>query len=606
MGRVRVLEKSVAERIAAGEVVERPASVVKELVENSLDAGASRVTVELQAGGLTRIRVVDDGFGMGPEDVRLAIERFATSKIERWEDMDALGSLGFRGEALPSIAAVSRLEIVTCERGASTGTELSVEGGVVEHLRASAAAEGTRITVTDLFFNTPARRKFLRSAGAETSEVVDLLARLALVRPDVHFRLVSNGRELLLLTPQMSLRQRLAAMWKVPEQDLVPVKGTVEGVSVEGYAAPPQHTRRNRTGQVFSINGRLIRSAMLSQAVHEGFSPMVERGRHPLAMLKLELDPASVDVNIHPTKAEVRFANQRSPFRAVHRSLAAVLEQARAETVCERHLEAALEPGPVPAYLPWERANNGPDPSPVRAREANGYPPAPPPPRFPTGAVLDMYRPPDRCEDGPPDRVEEELDLDFAQETRVLAQLYNSYLVALVEGELWIVDQHAAHERIQYERLDALSPLGGCVQGLVVPEVLDLPADKAVFLEEAAPEFARLGFEVEPFGGTAFQLRSVPSGIRPQDAMEVFRAVLDEASADVVSVRQTTPERLREKLRAMVACKSSIRARERLSEEEALALVKELALVERLRYCPHGRPTRARLDRKALERLFHR
>lgn len=568
MPRIRVLEKCVAERIAAGEVVERPASVVKELVENSLDAGARRVTVELENGGLRTIRVTDDGHGVAPDDVRLALQRFATSKIRTFEDLHRCSSLGFRGEALPSIAAVSRLEILTCEPGAEAGTRLRAEGGRILEVEPTGPAPGTRVTVRDLFFNTPARRKFLRSPSAETGQVVDLVGRLALTRPEVHFRLLSNGRELLSLPPGLDLAGRLARLWKAPREALVPVCDQSEGVRVEGVVALPAHTRGNRTGQILVVNGRLIRSAALSQALFEGFSPLVPQGRFPLGLLHLLVDPAMVDVNVHPTKAEVRFADSQGVFRAVRRAVARSLEEAGAEPGTGRQLDRTLEPPPGEALQPpWER-------------------------RPPPGAVLELFRPLEG------DRVRERPAF------RPLGQLHRTYIVGLMEGELWVVDQHTAHERINYERLGGLAPVDGGTQGLTVPEVVELPAAQAAFLAGHREAFQALGFEVEPFGSEAFQLRSVPAGLPPSRVVRAFREAIEELAEEGTS-RRSAGE-IWERLRAMVACRSSVKAGDPLSFEEMERLVCELQEVEHSRYCPHGRPTRIRLDRATLERLFHR
>lgn len=611
MGRVRILERSVAERIAAGEVVERPASVAKELVENSLDAGASRVTVELEAGGVRLLRVTDDGCGMSADDARLALERFATSKIEAWEDLDRLGSLGFRGEALPSIAAVSRLEILTCEPGAQVGTRLVVEGGELVEEAPAPAPPGTRVTVRDLFFNTPARRKFLRSPAAETSAVLELVGRLAVARPEVHFRLLSQGREILAFPASLGLPDRLAWLWRIPARDLVEVEGEWEGVRARGLVALPARARPNRSAQIFVLNGRLIRSPALSQALLEGYGPLLPQGRFPAGLVRLDLDPALVDVNVHPTKAEVRFARPQAPFRAVHRAVAAALERAGADTVDLEALVRAQEPpagwGNPPAPAPWgpapgpQEAPAGPEeparvreepalvhPEPARVREEPAlYGPL----RAPTAAYLDLFRPGDAPE---------------VPSFEPLAQLHRTYIVALVAGELWLVDQHTAHERIHYERLGHLSPLGGRCQGLLAGHLVELDPVAGEFLAGHLEDFEALGFEVEPFGGHCFHLRGVPAGLPQKRVVAAFRDLVLEAAQGGAGKGPGTPEAFRERLRAMVACKSSVRAGDPLTFEEMRQLGRQLLEVERSRYCPHGRPTRVILGPKTLERLFHR
>ena len=590
MPKVQRLDPLVAERIAAGEVVERPASAIKELVENSLDAGARQIIVELVGGGMHLLRVIDDGCGMSAEDVKLALERFATSKIRQWEDLDALSTLGFRGEALPSIAAVSKLEIHTCEAEANHGTKIRVEGGVLVEESPSPALVGTRVTVEELFYNTPARLKFLKSAAAETSQVVDLLTRMALTQPEVHFQVRSNQREVFLVTSKMTLPQRMATLWKVPLEDLVEVNGEVQGVEVRGWVGKPQHARPTRNHQLFCLNGRIIKSASLSQAVLEGFTPLVSKGRYPVALLHLRIDPSLIDVNVHPTKAEVRFAEARAPFRAIYRSIATSLEEHSADSVQPQHWDLIDEP-PLPA-LPAAEA-------PAWRESPPGYSAPSPRPQLPyrapspgLAATLELFKPIEMAPHGP--RVQ------------VLTQLYRTFIVAQVDGELWVVDQHTAHERIWYEKLAHLQPLDGPRQGLLVPEIIEFSPPQAALLEGSLAEIQSFGFEIEPFGGTSFQMRSLPSGVKPGRAAGIIRDLVDQMSSEQISLRNHPQEVVREKLRAMVSCKAAIKAGDPLSVDEMESLIREMLEVEHSNYCPHGRPTRIKLDDRALERLFHR
>lgn len=592
--RVQRLDPLVAERIAAGEVVERPASVIKELVENSLDAGARTVQVELTNGGTTLMRVCDDGCGMTAEDARLALERFATSKITQWEDLDALSTLGFRGEALPSVAAVSRVEIHTCEQGSEQGTMLRVEGGVILSESPAPPLQGTRVTVQDLFFNTPARLKFLKSSAAETSQVVDLLGRLALTCPGVHFQVRSNGREVFLVTAKMTLPQRMSQLWKVPLDELVEVRGEAQGVTVEGWVGLPQHARPTRNHQLFSLNGRIIRSSSLSQAVLEGFGPMLGRGRYPVALLALRIEPSQIDVNVHPTKAEVRFADAKGPFRAIYRSIAAALESSGADSVQPQHWELVLDP-PESSPLPpeqWQEPAAPPyqayQPPPSRPRAF------PPPSNRPSDiqSTMQLFKPLELAPRG--------------ARVQVLAQLYRTFIVAQVDGEMWIVDQHTAHERIWYEKLAHLQPLDGAQQGLLVPEVIEFAPGQAALLEGSLDQLRSFGFEVEPFGGNSFQLRSLPTGIKPGRAAGLIRELVETLASEQITMRNHPQEQVREKLRAMVSCKAAIKAGDALSTQEMESLIEEMLGVEHSNYCPHGRPTRIKLDDRALERLFHR
>lgn len=601
MSRVRRLPPEVAERIAAGEVVDRPVSIVKELVENSLDAQAKLVEVAIEDGGRQLIRVSDDGIGMSQEDALLSVERHATSKLERWEDLDSLHSFGFRGEALPSVAAVSRFEMITTARGEQAGTRVVMEGPQAPRSEPAAGPEGTRIDVRDLFWNTPARRKFLKSSTAESVQVSELITRFAILHPEVGFRLTVNSKEKLFFAPGTTQAQRLAKYWKLPEPDLMAIEGVVGEITVSGVVAKPSHHRRNRTAQLIAVNQRIIRSATLSQAFSEGFDPLVPRGRHPYAFVSLTLDPSAVDVNIHPTKAEVRFADSRAPFRAIYRTIRNCLDEQRVETIKETQWEAAVEQTEVVAELFDPVA----PPAMVTSRsfrESGGRPPVSAP-SAPIDRVMEMYRPPEP-------EPERQLDLPAQPSTepriRYLTRLYSSYLVMEVDDQLWVVDQHAAHERIGYERLHRFQITGPESQGLMVPIEIELNSGEQVFLQAHGERFAEVGFEFEIDEAGKLLLNAVPPGVPPHKVGAFFSELLAEMATDEVSIRQTPVEQYREKLRAMMACKSSIRAREAISEMEALRLLRDLIKAESSPYCPHGRPTRIRLDENILERLFHR
>lgn len=627
---VRRLPPEVAERIAAGEVVDRPCSIVKELLENSLDAQATRIEVEIVDGGRELIRITDNGFGMTAVDAELSVERHATSKLRAWEDLETLGSFGFRGEALPSVAAVSRFELLTTARGQQVGTRLVMEGPLSRRTEAAAGPEGTRVDVRDLFWNTPARRKFLKSASAESAAIAELVARFAVLNSGVGFRLVVNGKEKLFVAAEATTAQRLADFWNLPESELLPLHGERDGIVVEGLLARPAQNRRNRSAQVLAVNGRLIRSQTLSQAFTEGYDPMLPRGRHPYVYAHLRLDPAALDVNIHPTKAEVRFANERAPFRAIYYSIKDSLEAESAETLRLGAWESVLDgdaPGGqvVPVAPPPPLVTGRPP------RSGGGFAPSSAEPRRGAAAgveqVMELYRPPlaDPSEGGKSqgqpavafgapeivrERGPEQLPLEALAPSsrpprlRYLSTLYRSYLVMEVDGELWVVDQHAAHERIQYERLHRFQIVGPQSQGLVVPLAVALTSQQREALEGQTDRFAEVGFELE-IGADEVLLKAVPPGLPGGKVASFFSELLSELGDEGLTT-ETPVAQYREKLRAMMACKSSVRAREAVSETEALRLVGDLIEAERSPYCPHGRPTRIRLDLAALERLFQR
>jgi DNA mismatch repair protein MutL len=608
--RVKRLPLEVAERIAAGEVVDRPSSIVKELMENSLDAQAKFVEVEIDEGGRQLIRVTDDGLGMTAVDAALCVERHATSKLRAWEDLDSLHSFGFRGEALPSIAAVSRFELVTTARGDNAGTRIVQDGPGGARSEPAAGPPGTRVDVRDLFWNTPARRKFLKSPTAEGMKITELVTRFSILHPSIGFRLVLNGKEKLFIPAQWTLARRLASFWKLDEENLMPLEQQVGQILVEGVIAKPSFHRRNRTAQLIAVNKRMIKSQSLSQAFAEGYDPLVPRGRHPYCFVNLQVDPAEVDVNIHPTKAEVRFADARAPFRAIYRSIRNCLDEEKVETLKETGWESALD-DTAPATEAGDIFAQSIPPVLVQGKDYKDGKEFIKPARVPpTERVMEMYRPP------PPQTqlaaVEEEsLQGELLPKrseqpvVEYLTRLYRSYLVVKVDSQLWVVDQHAAHERISYERLHRFQITGPDSQGLVVPFPLNLNAQDKLYLQEHRERFLEIGFDFEE-DGDELSLSAVPPGLPGSKVEAFFGELLDELSSQLPSEKGTPVAQYREKLRAMMACKSSIRARENITHTEAVRLIQDLIQAEHSPYCPHGRPTRIRLDETTLERLFHR
>ncbi len=666
--KVRLLEKSVYERIAAGEVVDRPASVIKELVENALDAASSKISVAIRGGGREFMQVVDDGCGMSREDARLAVKRFATSKIKEWEDLDNLFTLGFRGEALPSIGAVSRLEIRTCQAGDLEGTLLTMEGAGEPTLSVCAAVPGTRITVRDLFYNTPARLKFLRSASAESAQIIDLLGRLAAAWPEVAFTLHSNEREVFSFTADMGSDKRLAKLWKLDSSDFIPIFDSSEGMSVEGFVARPSAAKSSRTYQLLVMNGRVIRSQNLSQALLEGFSPLIEKGRFPVGMLRLTVDPAFVDVNVHPTKLEVRFAEPRPVFSLVYRAVSRALEAYRADSVLPRHfdflarqvegqkegalLASQLDKG---AEEPKREVKASPqateaqkkllaspveknrhltpsesklalelcaplrrEPSPLDSNstleklntEASG--------QSSHSAVVEMVAEarPEEIKVTPPKALQEtswqQSELWQGREKReippfkVLGQVYKTFIVGLCDDKLWLVDQHTAQERINYENLANIKALSERSQGLLIPEIVEFTPQVSQFLQDSLASFQEYGYEVESFGPDRFALRGVPAALPLSKAAATFAQLVEELAGEFISARTNIREQMREKIRAMASCKAAVKAGDVLSFEAMEGLVNNMLKVEHSLYCPHGRPTRIILEEKVLDRLFHR
>jgi DNA mismatch repair protein MutL len=584
MGKVRLLDRHVSEKIAAGEVVERPASVVKELVENSLDAGAGRIAVAVSGGGQDLISVRDDGCGMSREDALTALQRFATSKIRAWEDMERLGTLGFRGEALPSIAAVSRMEIYTRAAEEEAGVHLVIEGGDVTSVADMGLPRGTTIEVRDMFFNTPARRKFLKSAPYEASLIIESVGRMSLAFPHVHMSIENQGKQVLNHPPQLPVLRRLVNMWKLEhESDLLEVSHVSQSLRLQGFVSRHDVRRPTRRDQVFFINGRLVKSPLVSQALQEAYASIGHIQGFPLALIFFEMDGSVVDVNVHPTKSEVRFASSGDIFKSVRLAVSAALT-------------GSAFPGPPPPRY---------SPALCTARDERASYNAPS-----QGTLFETSR------DGSSDLIPEafpEVPLqgfttvatspeDPTSSVIPLAQLYRTWLVVIVDGVLWLVDQHAAHERVNYERLKEERG-GQALQELLFPLLLEFTPPEAAVLRENLDALEEVGLRLEPFGGESYIVRAVPCTTKRFHAQEAVRDLL----ADLLqSWRDTPADSRREKILQLTACHSSIKAGEEISREEMVRLVEDLRRTSNPFFCPHGRPAALRMTREELERLFRR
>ena len=655
--RVALLETSVAERIAAGEVIERPSSIIKELVENAVDAGSTRIWVDIRDGGQSFLKVVDDGCGMSRDDAALALNRFATSKIRTWEDMENLQTLGFRGEALPSIIAVSRLELLTRETGAPSGTRIVARGADDVRVEDAGCAEGTTAMVTDLFFNTPARRKFLKSGVAEAARIVDLLGRFSLLHTNIHFRLTSGEREYFNLPHQYGLADRLKRLWQLDPKTPVAPLGHVRGdVKVSGVAVCPPTFASQGTRQVIYVNGRLVVSKQLSIAIAQGFEPLIPHRRFPMAVVFIELPSGDVDVNVHPTKSEVRFLHPDAVFRAVRDAIAQALTEADAQP--QDHVEAIVRATdrdtPSGLVVDVDEASlHSPSaasaarvdsPTATPSRSSPGATPAFPQGRTrPTAAQVDAAlaavaplepqlaeapaspapvtsSPRHTAEPPTPEDTavrQEELPTmpmpvplarvatPSASRWQALAQLHRTYIIGLHDGDLWIVDQHTAHERVNYEQLAHITDgsRAAASQPLLFPVMLELGADEAAALTANLEVFDELGYQIEPFGPETVVVRALPAGLSALSRADVLRQIIAEVVGDD---RAREPHRLRELLRATTACRASVMAGDTLTREEMETLLSRLEAVPRGGYCPHGRPVSIRLGEDDLGRLFGR
>ncbi|MEO8539804.1 MAG: DNA mismatch repair endonuclease MutL [bacterium] len=575
---IRILSPEVAARIAAGEVVERPVSVVRELLDNAIDAGASRITLEIEDGGLTLIRVTDDGRGIQPEELELAFERHATSKIAALDDLGHVHTLGFRGEALPSIAAASDLEIMSRVESEPVGVNaVLVEGHVVRRY-AKPGPRGTNIAVRDLFARVPARRKFLGAPGSEGRQVVVLASHYALAYPEIAFHVVSGGRRSLTTSGDGDMRHAFAAIYGAETAAvMLDVSFVDDGVEVAGLCGPSSVHRGNRAAISLFVNGRWVQSRPLTFALIDAYQAQLPIGRHPLAALHISLSDDDVDVNVHPAKAEVRFRDERSVGRAVRRAVAVALEQSRPVAW------SSSAPGETEARAPSTTP-------PVPAAEEALRPPQA------VQAALGLTRAPQSAPGLPVQSQRELLPM-----LRVVGQLNATYVICEGPDGMYLLDQHAAHERVVYDRLLArpAGELAG-IQPLLEPIVFELDPSLAATLDEHRASLARLGLETEAFGERASLIRSVPAGLGARDVTAEVIALLQKLESEQ---RVSDPFA---KAAATVACHSSVRAGMPLATDEMRRLVEDLERTTAPRTCPHGRPTLIHLGTDAIERQFGR
>lgn len=581
-GRIHRLSDELANQIAAGEVVERPSSVVKELVENALDAGAMRVVVDVEQGGTTLVRVCDDGEGMSPEDAILCLERHATSKIARFTDLADLGTFGFRGEALPSIASVSRLVLRTLPRGAGEGVEIVAEGGHSPVTKPCGGAVGTTIEVRDLFFNVPARRKFLKATATESAHVGDVLLGMALARHDVTFVLTRDGRPVREHLRAASRADRARAVMGSDGVSLIECRAERGPILIEAMLAPPERARAGATGLSILVNGRPVRDRQLVRAVAQAYGSVLEGGRYPLGVVWIDVPPEVVDVNVHPQKAEVRFSDARGVFDAVTRELHASLAHAFGLPSLGAHPQAPAGRSFVPTLKTLQGAASDAIAT-TRALmpETNLFQtrPSTEPP-----AHDDSYR-------------------GKYGALRFVGQVRGTFLVCEGEDGLYILDQHAAAERVTFDRLrKSFATRGVAMQRLLVPEVVELAPSDVAMLEENVAEVSRLGVEVRAVGDAAVAVHGVPDLLLRADPKRLVRDLVAEVSRTAGRPFGGAVDLVL----ATMACHGSIRAGDAVSPQEVAALLNALDGVDFAGHCPHGRPLVMRMSFGELERKVGR
>jgi DNA mismatch repair protein MutL len=601
MSRIKLLPETLASQVAAGEVVERPASVVKELVENSIDAGARAIEVGIQRGGMSRIRVVDDGCGMDRDDALLSLERHATSKIASAADLAAISTLGFRGEALPSIASVSRLRLSTREPGAVAGTEILVNGGRIETVRDGGEAPGTQIEVRSLFYNVPARRKFLRSETTEARNIEHQFFLQALAHPEIGFTLVREDNIASQLPITTSLRDRIRDLYGAKLlDDLLEISlGARRGIQVQGWIGRAGVSRQTRAQQFVFVNGRAIDSGILSTALREGYHTALMRGQFPVTFLFVDLDPREVDVNVHPAKREVRFRDPASVREAIVEAVQRTLESGRVEW--QRKFNAPAAPA---AGLPPGPAATRPDggttsvSSQIVGRDSARPSNFAPLDQASRADSLNLPRPIDG------NRPEPQIEPRRDQQFQIIGVLNRLYVLMENSDGLVLVDQHAAHERILFEELRRrMEEQGVPSQRMLLPQIFSLPPRDAEWVERNVATLQKMGIGVENFGANSFRVDTLPAFLEIADAAGFLRKVIDEL---ITTSRSSSPLRLGEDMIAKTVCRHAVKANDPLRYPEIEKLIRDLLACDLPYCCPHGRPTMIQISHAELEKKFGR
>ena len=637
MPKILQLSPHVANLIAAGEVVERPASVVKELLENAMDAGASQVTVEIRDGGMTFLRVTDNGCGMYPEDARTAFLRHATSKLRSAEDLAAIATMGFRGEALAAIASVSRIDLLTKTPGSISGTSLSLEAGNITEESEAGCPDGTTMIVRDLFFNTPARMKFMKSDTVEGGKVSAAVQLQALAHPEVAFRFIRDGKEVLSTPGSGQLEAAVYCVYGRECGKMVKVESRWEGYSLQGYISKPTDSRPSRALQTFFVNDRPVKSRILIAALEEAYRNQIMVGKFPACVLHLHLPSGAVDVNVHPAKTEVKFLNEKAVFDCVHYGVLGALNKAPDRPQMQfkpvpppvaAAKPAASQPAKAPKqenffrtmtaeeYKTFSAAvKDGPKPSPLAAaataaaversvqkpvKEQVILPKAVPTPlpklpeiKKPEPVIIPVP------EEEPEQAAIETMPAEISW--RYVGELYNAYILVEQGEEAYLIDKHAAHERILFEKLKANQEAISS-QSLLTPVPCRLSPEEASILMVNKPLLEELGFEAEEFGDNTLLLRQIPMDLGPEQAAET----LEQMAADLLNGRRESRLNVRDEILHTVACKAAIKAGWQTSEKELLVLVEQVMARDDLKHCPHGRPICITLSKKQLEKQFKR
>lgn len=643
MAKIIQLSQQVANMIAAGEVVERPASVVKELLENAVDAGAGKITIEIRDGGMTFIRVTDDGCGMHPEDAATAFLRHATSKLRTEQDLAAIETMGFRGEALAAIASVSRIDLLTKPTGAISGTALSLEGGNITEQSEAGCPDGTTIIVRDLFFNTPARMKFMKSDAVEAGRITAAVQQQALAHPHVAYRFLRDGKEILHTPGSGDLHDAIYSVWGKEAAKMIRLESAWEQYRLCGLVSKPTDSRPSRNLQTFFVNNRPVKNRLLIAALEEAYRNQIMVGKFPACVLYLTLPASMVDVNVHPAKTEVKFQNEKAVFDCIHYGVLGALNQtadrpqmqfksspsqpkvpagnpaspaqpkpdsvfrtmsvqeykAFSQAVAQAPQPSALTAAAVAAAVERSSQTLRDSAAPVRTAPKAYSPPVPQQPPVP--APRHVAAPSVQSPIQTPEAAQQTMDMPHMAQWRLVGELYHSYILVEQGEDAFLIDKHAAHERILFEKLksnqEAIS-----AQALLVPLTCSFSADICALLLANRVMLDGLGFEVDSFGENTLIIRQIPMDLEEQEAVDT----LEQIAADLTLGRRESASTIRDEVLHTVACKAAIKAGWITDEKELMALVRQVMEREDLKYCPHGRPICISLSKKQLEKQFKR
>lgn len=661
MANIQVLDQITIDKIAAGEVIERPASIIKELVENAIDAGASAVTVEIKEGGISFIRITDNGCGIPKEEVPLAFLRHSTSKIRSVDDLTTVASLGFRGEALSSIAAIAQVELITKTKDEVTGTRYRIEGGAEKAIEDTGAPDGTTFLVHQIFYNTPARRKFLKTPMTEASHVSELMTRLALSHPEVSIQFINNGQEKLHTSGNGKLKDIVYHVFgRDIANNLLETNERIDGIQVQGFIGKPIISRGNRNYENYFINGRYVKSNIIAKAIEDAYKDFTMQHKYPFTVLHFTMDGTDLDVNVHPTKMELRFSNQQGVYNFVYNALKQTLSEpeliprvelpetkevpVKAEKIVEQKQEQPMTPvreerkppvieeeknldyfmkkmrERVTAYH-QQAVEVKPTPQPSVVQESVNYE------ALPASQPIAVSEPAPEQLTVPKEPMPEqaiatrekksvvtEKQLDFfeeklltkkaVQEYKIIGQLFETYWLVEFHEQLYIIDQHAAHERVLYEKtLRGMKDREFTSQYLSPPIILNLSMQEEETLNTHIDIFTNIGFEIEPFGGDSYAIRAVPDNLFSIAKKELFTEMLDQLVDGIHS--SLAPDIIAEKVASM-SCKAAVKGNSRLSAAEVETLIGELLELENPYHCPHGRPTIIAMTKRELEKKFKR